>query len=102
MTYEELKHFISEKMSLNHVYQPVAIKTLLTSQGTASLVDIASDVSSRDPSQVEYYVEKVKRHPKDVLTKHMVVEYKKGVFSLKGYQQLNDQQARLMLVLCHH
>ena len=29
MTYEELKHFISEKMSLSHVYQPVMLKTLL-------------------------------------------------------------------------
>jgi len=43
----------------------VAIKTLLSSSGIASLEDIASGVSSRDPSQVEYYVEKVKRYPKD-------------------------------------
>lgn len=100
MTYEELKHFINEKMSLSHVYQPVAIKTLLTSEGTASLVDIASGVSSRDPSQVEYYVEKVKRYPKDVLTKHEIVEYKKGVFSLKGYGQLNNQQREELIALC--
>lgn len=100
MTYEQLKHFITVKMSPSHVYQPVAIKTLLTSEGTASLVDTASGVSSRDPSQVEYYVEKVKRYPKDVLTKHKVVEYKKGVFSLKGYEQLNNQQREQLIALC--
>lgn len=30
MTYEKLKHFITEKMSPSHVYQPVAINQLLT------------------------------------------------------------------------
>ena len=100
MTYKELKHFISEKMSLSHVYQPVVIKTLLTSDGTASLVDIASGVSSRDPSQVEYYVEKVKRYHKDVLTRHEVVEYKKGVFSLNGFEQLNSHQREELVALC--
>ena len=87
-------------MSLSHVYQPVAIKTLLTSSGTASLEDIASGVSSRDPSQVEYYVEKVRRYPKDVLTKHEVVEYDRGVFSLKGYHQLSNQQREELIALC--
>ena len=87
-------------MSLSHVYQPVAIKTLLSSSGIASLEDIASGVSSRDPSQVEYYVEKVKRYPKDVLTKHKVVEYDKGIFSLKGYDQLSNQQRQELIALC--
>jgi diadenosine tetraphosphate (Ap4A) HIT family hydrolase len=100
MTYDQLKSFISNKMSLSHVYQPVAIKTLLSSSGIASLEDIASGVSSRDPSQVEYYVEKVKRYPKDVLTKHEVVEYDKGVFSLKGYDQLSNQQRQELIALC--
>ena len=74
MTYDQLKSFISNKMSLSHVYQPVAIKTLLSSSGIASLEDIASGVSSRDPSQVEYYVEKVKRYPKDVLAHSPISE----------------------------
>ena len=100
MTYDQLKSFISNKMSLSHVYQPVAIKTLLSSSGIASLEDIASGVSSRDPSQVEYYVEKVKRYPKDVLTKHKVVEYDKGIFSLKGYDQLSNQQRQELIALC--
>ena len=37
MTYEELKHFISEKMSLSHVYQPVMLKTLLCNEGAELL-----------------------------------------------------------------
>ena len=99
MSYEELKHFINEKMSLSHVYQPVAIKTLLTSDGTASLVDIASDVSTRDPSQIEYYVEKIKRYPKIVLTKHEVVNYKKGRFQLNGFQHLSEEQREELIAL---
>ena len=53
MTYEELEHFISEKMSLSHVYQPVAIQTLLTSNGTATMQDVAAGVSSRDPLKLQ-------------------------------------------------
>ena len=61
MTYEELKQFISEKMSLSHVYQPVMLKTLLCNEGKAANEVIAESILARDPSQLEYYVDRVKK-----------------------------------------
>ena len=68
MTYQELKHFISEKMSLSHVYQPVMLKTLLCNEGKATNEVIAENILSRDPSQLEYYVDRVKNMVGKVLT----------------------------------
>ena len=68
MTYEELKQFISERMSLSHVYQPVMLKTLLCNEGTAANEVIAENILARDPSQLEYYVDRVKKMVGPVLT----------------------------------
>ena len=42
MTYEQLEHFITEQIALSHVYQPVMLKTIIESGGTASTEAIAA------------------------------------------------------------
>jgi hypothetical protein len=48
----ELKEFISNKMLMQHVYQPVMIKTLLQSDNKASVREIAQSFLQLDESQI--------------------------------------------------
>jgi len=50
-----LKHFISKKMRMSHIYQPVMIKTLLENGGAATTEEIATSLLAYDQSQLEYY-----------------------------------------------
>ena len=101
MTYEELKHFISEKMSLSHVYQPVMLKTLLCNEGEAANEVIAENILARDPSQLEYYVDRVKNMVGKVLTNdNGVTERIDGGFRLPGFSELRTDEVHELIRLC--
>src|SRR4051812_40064094 len=72
--FERLKEFISGRMRMSHIYQPVMLRVLLDRGGWASTRDIASAFLARDESQLDYYVEITKRMPGRVLASHGLVE----------------------------
>ena len=80
----ELLEFLTQKMSLSEIYQPVIVLHLLEQGGTASKVDLARILSGYDESVQEYYQRVLMRWPKITLTKHNIVIYdRKGkTFSL--------------------
>ena len=82
MDFEELQHFIGHKMRMTHVYQPLLIKTLLLSGGSAAAENVARGFLNEDKAQLEYYVQIAKRWPLQTLRKHKVVDYDRGVFTL--------------------
>ena len=51
--YIELKNFIQNRMTMNHVYQPVMLTTLLKQNGTATSSEIASLLLGKDQSQID-------------------------------------------------
>lgn len=53
MNYEQLKTFLTAKMRMSHIYQPVMIKHLLRHNGMSTDVEIAREISSEDPTQIE-------------------------------------------------
>jgi hypothetical protein len=53
--FNELSDFISQKMRMLHIYQPVMIMELLRRGGKASADEIAKAILLHDPSQIEYY-----------------------------------------------
>jgi ATP adenylyltransferase len=55
MNFEEMKQFITERMLMQHVYQPVMIKTLIESGNKASVREIARSFLQLDESQIDYY-----------------------------------------------
>ena len=55
MNYQQLKTFLTEKMKMSHIYQPVMIKKLLEKKGTTTDIEIAEELLKFDPSQLEYY-----------------------------------------------
>ena len=55
MDFESLKHFLTNKMRMSHIYQPVMILELLSRNGIADKREIAEAILSYDESQKEYY-----------------------------------------------
>ena len=72
MTFSDLKKFITEDMSMSHIYQPVMLIELLKNQGSASEEDIAKVILNRDPTQLDYYIDKVKNMVGKVLANRQI------------------------------
>ena len=82
MTFEQLKTFIIDKMSMSHIYQPVLIKALLNSDGVSTTRNIGIEILKHDDSQKDYYDQRVKNMPVPVLIKHNVINKDKNIISL--------------------
>ena len=82
----DLHHFISKKMRMSHIYQPVMIKALLQSGGEATTEEIAKALLAYDQSQVEYYSLRTKAMVGKVLTSNGVVEPIKDGRQITGYR----------------
>ena len=70
----DLHDYITNRMRMSHIYQPVMLKVLLENNGEASVEQIASALLSYDQSQVEYYGIRTKEMVGKVLTNNGVVE----------------------------
>ena len=69
--FQELKQFITEKMSMSHIYQPLMLIELLKNmEGKASVKEIAQSILNKDPTQIEYFSQVVKNMVGKVLTKN--------------------------------
>jgi ATP adenylyltransferase len=102
MTYDQLYKFITEDMTMSHVYQPVMlIEMLMSDYGTASVEVIAKAILDHDPTQVEYYSEVVKKMPGVVLTKNRGITVKSGnIYSLKGFEKLTVDERQKLILAC--
>ena len=101
MNFSELKKFITQDMSMSHIYQPVMLIELLNNQGKASVTQIAQAILNKDPSQIEYYSQIVKRMVGDVLTnKRKITTKDKDHYLLQGVQSLSQQEITELIALC--
>ena len=98
MDFVQLKAFLSKKMQMQHIYQPVMIKALLESEGKASVEKISKAFLAKDQSQIDYYKEITKNMPGKVLRNHKIVEYKNGFFNLNTSQLDSKQKAELISI----
>ncbi|WP_200806902.1 HIT domain-containing protein [Polynucleobacter kasalickyi] len=84
-----------------HIYQPVMLMELLKNEGKASVEEIAQAILNRDPSQIEYYTQIVKRMVGDVLTnKRKITTKDKGFYSLAGVESLTHGEIDELISLC--
>lgn len=95
-----LKEFITRKMRMSHIYQPVMIKALLLSNGKASKTEIAEEILRYDPSQTEYYESIVNNMVGRVLRNHDVVRKVKNDYYLTGYENLSNEDLTELIKLC--
>jgi ATP adenylyltransferase len=99
--YAHLKDFLSHKMRMAHVYQPLMLRALIERGGFATLRDIALSFLVHDESQIEYYVEITKRMPGPVLTRHQLVKREADGYRLiSDIKQLTTAEIQELVRLC--
>lgn len=91
-----LKEFLTSKMKMSGLYQPVIIKHLILENGQAALESIAKELTTLDEEAVEDYVQKLKIHPKAVLKKHGIAEIEKDSYRL--LMELGDTKENLLKI----
>ena len=72
MTFSDLKDFLTIRMRMTHIYQPVMLMTLLKNGGVASVESLAKDLLINDQSQMEHYDNVTKNMVGRVLTNNKV------------------------------
>ena len=95
-----LKKFISTGMKMQHIYQPIMIRTLLEHYGTATVRSIAEQFLQKDESQIEYYMQITKSMPGKVLSRHGIVRYESGRFFLNIDRRLTQRQKQELISMC--
>lgn len=99
--YERLRAFLSESMSMSHVYQPLMIRTILAGGGAATRRQIASNFLAADLSQLEYYEQITKGYPTQTLKRHGIIEHSRGVYRFADdIPALNEWERASLIALC--
>jgi diadenosine tetraphosphate (Ap4A) HIT family hydrolase/5-methylcytosine-specific restriction endonuclease McrA len=100
----DLEEYITKRMQMSHIYQPVMLKVLLENSGEASVDQIASALLTYDQSQVEYYGKRTKQMVGKVLTRNGVVEPIKSGRATRGYklnsEALTEAQRASLIAKC--
>ena len=99
MEYEELRDFLLKKMRLNHIYQPLLIKTLVEAGGIATTRQLARAFLAQDEKQLEYYEERLVQMPIPVLSKHGIITREGDMVSLNT-EKLNLKQQSEIKKIC--
>lgn len=101
ITFEKLDHFITSKMRMSHIYQPVMLMTLLRNNGISSTENIAKEILLHDQSQIEYYSSITKNMPGKVLDKnHGIVEKVDDSYSLVNFESFTPNQIDKLIEAC--
>jgi diadenosine tetraphosphate (Ap4A) HIT family hydrolase/5-methylcytosine-specific restriction endonuclease McrA len=99
--FDELMLFVSERMRMSHIYQPVMLKVLLENGGRASRESIAQAFLNEDRSQIEYYERIVRDMPGRVLSKHGIVERVGDDFRLTDeFSDLSHDERQSLIAEC--
>lgn len=100
MNFIEFKDFLSNKMRMSHIYQPVMIKKLLDKNGKATDIEIANELLKFDPSQLEYYQSITNNMVGKVLRSHKIVEKDKRQYILIGFESLTQDEIEDLKTIC--
>lgn len=60
MTFDHLVSFVSERRRMSHIYQPLLIKSLVNSNGMATICQLAHEFLTEAESQLLYYEKRIK------------------------------------------
>lgn len=86
------------KMSMSHVCQPLLVRALVDSGGTATLRQLAQVFLSQDESQLLYYEKRIREMPLKVLTRHNVIESDGQLVSLTTSSLTLEQKAHIQML----
>lgn len=100
MEYKELVDYLEHRMKMQHIYQPVMIRTLLESKNRATVEAIARAFVQDDMSQIDYYKQITKNMPGKVLRKNNVVTYQDDKFILNT-PDFTEEQRKNLIKICN-
>jgi ATP adenylyltransferase len=104
--FQRLFDFISNKMQMSQIYQPVMLMEIIRNGGETSVQEIAKAILGHDESQVEYYEKRTKEMVGKVLTdNNKITEKIKSGRSITGYrisgaEELSNEETTQLLQLC--
>lgn len=101
ITFKDLEQFITSKMRMSHIYQPVMLMTLLRNNGSSTIEGIAKEILLHDQSQIEYYSSITKNMPGKVLGKnHGIVEKIDDSYSLINFGSFTEDEVNSLITAC--
>lgn len=100
MHYLGLKEFISKRMRMSHIYQPVMLMALLRNDGRCSVTQIAKAILKYDNAQIEYYEQITNNMVGKVLRNRGIVEKQGKNYILKDLNRLGAAQRGELINLC--
>ena len=99
MTFKDLIDFLENKMSMSHIYQPLLIRSLVDSGGSATLRQLANNFVLQDESQLVYYEDRIKKMPVKVLKSHDIIQKDGDLIKLNLKKRLTlEQKAKIRMV----
>lgn len=109
IAFEQLAHFIENKMRMSHIYQPVMIMELLSNGGVLKDIDIAKSFLAYDPranehhrNQIEFYTDRTNNMVGRVLQKHSIVTWDRTThkYHLIGFDRLSKVEIEELKEKC--
>lgn len=98
MKYEELVDFLEKKMSMSHIYQPLLVRALVDTGGTATVRQLAQVFLGQDESQLLYYEKRIREMPLKVLKRHGVLANDGQLVSLCTQGLTLEQKAHIRMI----
>ena len=99
--YSKLKNYISKKMSMSHIYQPLMLIELIKSNGKVSARNISKSFLSYDETQIDYYKKITTLMPFKYLSKHLnEIKKSKDNYLFEDFD-LNETQKDELIKLCN-
>src|SRR6056300_96127 len=99
--YSKLKNYISKKMSMSHIYQPLMLIELIKGNGKATGTNIAKSFLSYDETQIDYYKKITTLMPFKYLFKHLnEIKKSKDNYLFEDFD-LNETQKDELIKLCN-
>lgn len=99
MTFEQLIDFLTNKMKMSHIYQPLLVRSLVDAGGSATLRQLATYFLIQDESQLLYYEKRIKEMPLKVLAKHGIIDKDRELIHL-NIKNLTLQQKAQIRCIC--
>jgi hypothetical protein len=99
MKFESLIDFLENRMRMSHIYQPLLVKGLVESGGSATIRQLANYFLIQDESQQRYYENRIKQMPLRVLRKHNIVS-RDGDFVSLNVKELSLEQKAQVKMIC--
>ncbi|WP_241667342.1 HIT domain-containing protein [Pseudodesulfovibrio senegalensis] len=94
----DLIDYLTNRMRMSHIYQPLMIRSLVEADGTATIRQLAHAFIIQDESQLKYYEDRIKKMPLRILKKNGVIDRQGDLVALKTGKLTFEQRAQIKML----